>query len=194
MYCPKCGKEIADHSVKYCSRCGASLKEEQTGKKIKKYPIILIAVFCLAALGIVIWQFAVVREKPRSDLSAAGPSLTATPAPESSPVPAVTDQPQDGEDSDSDPSETVQPQDGEDSDSDPSETVQPQSSSDSAEPLSAEEIEEEIQEIRDIYYGIQYHPDQLAAEDAGAGVTRYRDAEGNIVKFRLPKARIQNLC
>ncbi len=198
MYCPKCGKEIADNSVKYCSRCGASLREDRTRKKI--YPFILITVICLAALGIVIWQFTVVREKPFSDLSAAesrtenrqeessgaeletgsddagpesasGPSLTATPAPESSSAPAVTDQPQ-GRD---------------DSASDPAETVQPQSSSDSAGPLSAEEIEKEIQEIRDIYYEIQYHPDQLAAEDAGAGLIRYRDAAGNIVKISAPK-------
>lgn len=59
-------------------------------------------------------------------------------------------------------------------------------------PMSQEELETEVQEIRDIYYGIQYNLDTLTAENAGSGITRYLDGEGHLRKISAQKGAYGN--
>ena len=59
-------------------------------------------------------------------------------------------------------------------------------------PMSQEELEAEVQEIRDIYYGIQYNLDTLTAENAGGGITRYLDGEGHLRKISAQKGAYEN--
>ena len=56
-----------------------------------------------------------------------------------------------------------------------------------SESLEAIDIEAEIKEIRDLYYGIQNNLDQYQKEDGGSGTTRYLDQAGNIVKITAKK-------
>ena len=64
----------------------------------------------------------------------------------------------------------------------PNETPEPE-----AEPMSSEELEAEIQEIRDLYYGIQYDLDSLSPESPGAGLTAYRNEKGQLRKISAKK-------
>ena len=62
----------------------------------------------------------------------------------------------------------------------------------SVSPTSQEELEAEVQEIRDVYYGIQYNLDTLTAENAGGGITRYLDGEGHLRKISAQKGAYGN--
>ena len=53
--------------------------------------------------------------------------------------------------------------------------------------MSSEELEAEIQEIRDLYYGIQYDLDSLSPESPGAGLTAYRNEKGQLRKISAEK-------
>ena len=53
--------------------------------------------------------------------------------------------------------------------------------------MSSEELEAEIQEIRALYYGIQYDLDSLSPESPGAGLTAYRNEKGQLRKISAKK-------
>lgn len=49
------------------------------------------------------------------------------------------------------------------------------------------DIEQEIADIRELYYGIQYNLDSFTVRDGGGGTSRYLDKEGNVCKISAPK-------
>lgn len=197
MRCSHCGRENPP-GAKFCDRCGSDLRirpPEEAESRIRKKRIRWIPLLGIfAAAAAILLAVLMIRPGQRGqDGNTLGTEKTESaktrgpsqePKPSSTETPARTPAATEAEEPvpTAAPAETPKPTEEPEPTALPNETPERE-----AEPMSSEELEAEIQEIRDLYYGIQYDLDSLSPESPGAGLTAYRNEKGQLRKISAKK-------
>lgn len=193
MQCRNCGRDNPE-GARFCDRCGEPLAapdQKEKAKKNRRTGMIL----GLAGAGAAVLLAAAVfilrpgREGPEEISASVPKAVEETPEPSQKPREPETEEtgtpaPSPEAEAGAEPTPTVTLKETPKATAPPEESPVPETAET---PVSPEELEAVIQEIRELYYGIQENLDGLSAESLGEGLTAYRDASGRIRKISAEK-------